>query len=665
MVGRPVPTPTGMIVRLVPLLSCLLGLVLWPAPLPAQEPVPTASPAPAPAPDGAGPVEGAEDEDDDAPTPARAAGPALSAAPVPEAPAAAEGAAAAEGSVDPPKAPVVQRVTVDFKINGLSEPELTNAYNWLGYVAEDQREGLVPTRLKTLHGDAEKSIAKALQPYGYYRPTITKRLEGGPKDYFAYYQVDHGPAVRWADAEIRLTGAGAEALDARARRFAPLRGRRLLHADYEEVKDQLLALARAEGFLDASFIRSELIVDPEAGSARALLELDTGPRWFFGEVQFEGEPRIDEDVMRRYLRFTPGEPFSQQKLTDSQFALGDLDYFQSVEVRGRRRRAEGDRIPVLVRAQHSKSRRDDFGIGYGTDSGARASAGTEFRRFNQRGHKLKLSVQASEKLSGLSSEYRIPTGSEPGEYWGLAGGGSDERLNYGSERKYNLAGSLNRLSGEWDRRYYLKYQRSNFDFDEGEDNSVSVLAPGLTLSRQWLDDPAYARQGFSLWLDTHAAQKGLLSSASFVQGRVRTKAVLPLGEKGRVLGRIEIGATAAREFSKLPPDERFFAGGDQSVRGYGYQSIGASRDDNGGVIGGRYLNVFSLEVERAIKGEIGVAAFADAGGVGDTPYPELHYGVGAGLRYRAPFGSFQLDLAHPLDPDEPLVRIHLGVRVGL
>lgn len=568
-------------------------------------------------------------------------------------------------SVDPPRAAPVERVTVDFRIKGLEEPELTNAYNWLGYVAEDQREGLVPNRLKTLHDDAEKSIGKSLQPYGYYRPQISKRLEGGPKDYFAYYQVDHGPAVHWLRAQITLTGPGAEALQARSRDLGPPPGARLRHAEYEDSKDRLLALAHGEGYLDASFSHAELRVDPEQGTALAVLELETGPQWQFGEVLIVGDSRIDEDVVRRYLRLVPGEPYAQQKLLDTQFALTDLDYFAKVEVGGLRDQAVGQRIPVQVRVEHSKSRRDDFGLGYGTDTGARASVGTEFRRLNQRGHKLRVTVRASQKLSGASGEYRVPIGSEPGEYVGIAGDAGEENLSYGVERKYSLATSINRLDGDWDRRYYLKFQRSLFDFNEGEDSAVSVLAPGLTLSRQWLDDPAYARYGFSFWADTHGGQKGLISDASFLQGRVRLKGALPLWREGRLLARVEIGATAAAEFNKLPPDERFFAGGDQSVRGYNYQAIGASRDDNGGVIGGRYLNVFSLEAEQAIKGALGLALFGDAGGVGDSPAPELHFGVGIGLRYRAPFGSVTVDLAHPLDPDEPVVRLHLGVRVGL
>ena len=146
----------------------------------------------------------------------------------------------------------VERVTVDFRISGLEEPELTNAYNWLGYVAEDQREGLVPNRLKTLHDDAEKSIGKSLQPYGYYRPQISKRLEGGPKAYFAYYQVAHGPAVHWLRAQITLAGPGAEALQARSRDLGPPPGARLRHAEYEDSKDRLLALAHGLSLIHIS-----------------------------------------------------------------------------------------------------------------------------------------------------------------------------------------------------------------------------------------------------------------------------------------------------------------------------------------------------------------------------------------------------------------------------
>lgn len=561
--------------------------------------------------------------------------------------------------------PAGPKVTVDFRITGLQDPELANAYNWLGFVAEDQRGRLDYTRLKTLHDGAEVSIKKALQPYGYYEATVSSELSGGPKDYFARYRVVAGTPVRWAAPDIVVEGEGAAQLEM-IRSFAPRIGRRLRHAEYDTLKSRGLNALREAGYLNARLTRAELRVDVEQHLAVAALSFDTGPHWTFGAIRFEGSQAIDEALLRRYLRFAPGESYSPQKMLDTQFALNDLDYFASVEVAQQRAEAKDNVMAVVIKLVDNKARRDDYGLGYGTDTGARVTAATEFRRWNEKGHKLRLAVRASQKISGASAEYRIPQGNEPGEFLSFSGAAEEDNLAFGRSRDYRLGAAINRNSGQWKRIYYLRYHRSQFDFDEGEDNSVALLTPGLSLSRQWLDDPAYATRGLSVFLDTHGAQRGVLSDASFVQLRTILKGALPLATRTRFLGRVELGATAVRGFDNLPPDERFFAGGDQSVRGYAYQSIGAGRDDNGGVIGGRYLNAFSAEVERGFRQSAwGVAAFVDAGGIGDIPNPRLEYGVGVGARYRAPFGSVTVDLAHPLKAGESPVRLHLGVRVGL
>ena len=568
------------------------------------------------------------------------------------------GAAPPEGSDAGP------RVTVDFRIEGLEEPELSNAYNWLGFVAEDQRGRLDYARLKTLHDGAVPSIKKALQPYGYYEPVIEPELRGGPRDYFARYRVSPGTPVRWAAAEITVRGEGAEQKAAIAA-LAPRVGRRLRHADYESFKTRALNGLREAGYPDARATLAELRVDTARHTAVAAFEFDTGAHFNFGAILFEGSQKIDIAVLRRYLKFNTGDSFAPQKLLDSQFALNDLDYFSSVEITPLREEAVGDRIPIRITLADRKARRDDYGIGFGTDTGARVTAATEFRRLNPQGHKLRLAIRASQKISGATAEYRIPVGTTPGEFLSFSGAAEDDNTAFGSSRDYRVGVALNRTLGSWKRVYYLRFHRSIFDFTEGTDAAVSLLTPGLTLSRQWLDDPAYAQRGLAVYLDTHGAQEGVLSDASFLQLRSVIKGAYGLDRRTRLLGRVELGATAAQKFDRLPPDERFFAGGDQSVRGYSYQSIGSGRDDNGGVIGGRYLNVFSAEVERNIKGAYGLAAFVDAGGVGDAPNPRLEYGVGLGARYRAPFGSVQIDLAHPLKAGEPPVRLHIGVRVGL
>lgn len=557
------------------------------------------------------------------------------------------------------------RVTVDFRIEGVEEPELSNAYNWLGYVAEDQRGRLDEDRLRALHAGAEKSIVKALQPYGYYDTKVRSELRGGPVDFFALYRVELGTPVRWTEPHISVTGEGAEER-VTVESLAPRTGRRLRHAEYDAFKTRALNLLREAGYLDVRITDAQLRVDTAEHRATAVLGFDTGAHWRFGALRFKGSDKVRESLLRRYVRFNEGDSFSPQKMLDTQFAINDLDYFGSVEINPLREEAQDGAIPVEIVLTDGKKRRDDYGVGYGTDTGARVSAATEFKRLNQDGHKLRLAARASQKISGATGEYRIPVGGNPGEFLSFSGAAEQDNLSYGTSRDFRLGAALNRSAGDWKRVYYLRFHRSLFDFTEGVDDNSTLLTPGITLSRQWLDDPAYARRGLAVYLDTHGAQEGVLSDTSFFQARTILKGALPLDRRlTRLLARVEFGATAARAFEKLPPDERFFAGGDQSVRGYSYQSIGAGRDDNGGVIGGRFLNVFSVEVERSIRGPWGAAIFTDAGGVGDAPNPRLEYGVGIGARYRAPFGSVQVDVAHPLKRDESPVRLHIGVRVGL
>jgi translocation and assembly module TamA len=170
--------------------------------------------------------------------------------------------------------------------------------------------------------------------------------------------------------------------------------------------------------------------------------------------------------------------------------------------------------------------------------------------------------------------------------------------------------------------------------------------------------------GWSLFVDVHGAHEAYVSDVSFLQGRTLLRGALPLGQRARLLLRAEFGASLVAEFDELPASQRFFAGGDQSVRGYSYQSLGPT-DAEGKVIGGKFLTTYSVEAEYRIAGNWGAAVFADAGGADDDPAPALSRGVGAGLRYRAPIGTVQLDLAHPLDGDEHGVRPHIGIRVGL
>lgn len=556
---------------------------------------------------------------------------------------------------------------VRVQIEGLSGVERDNVQARLSLRtrAAAEKDGLDEAQIRRLHLRAESEIRQALQPYGYYTPGIEGSLEEGAGGWTARYRVDLGPPTKIAELDLRFEGEGAAyaPLAERLRR-APLGlDERLLHANYETTKKRMSDAALASGFLDARWVRSELVVKPEQAQARVYLHLETGPRYFFGPVTIRQEG-LDPELIERYVVIREGEPFDPQALLALQFRLSDLGYFQAVEIEPQRELVdEQRRIPVLVSTSPRARSKYNFGVGYGTDTGARVSVGSEWRRLNHQGHTLETDFRLSEIKNTLGGTYRIPLGSDPSESLSFNAITETEKLDDGDTLKYVIGASLNRTPGESTRRLYLEYTHEESDFGDTV-ATADLFTPGVSFTRSATDDPVDTRRGWYLFGDVHGALNKFLSNSSFLQGRAIARGVYPLTRRVRLLGRAELGYSLVEQFSELPASQRFFAGGDQSVRGYRYQSLGP-RDADGNVIGGRYLNVFSIESEYRVWQNWGAALFLDAGGADDHPGPTLAKGVGAGLRYRAPIGSLQLDLAHPMDENESGIRVHIGVRVGV
>ena len=584
------------------------------------------------------------------------------------------------------------KADVRVVIEGIDGDELSNVETRLTIRQQRERKDLDETLVERLHAQAKRDIETALQPYGYYSPTIESELTGKAPNWTAHYKIDEGEATRVSEVDIQLTGEGKDnegfkdALRRVERRLKP--DQRLKHADYEDAKKQLADAAYAAGFLDAHWDKSELRVNPEARQANVVLHMDTGPRYLLGKITLEQEG-LKTEFIERYIVLREGDVFDPQKLLDQQFALGDLGYFQSVEIEPKRAEADAEHhVPVVIHTSPRNKHRYEAGIGYGTDTGARLSLGTEWRRINQYGHNLDADMRLSQIKNSIGANYRIPLGNEPGENVTLSATSESQELQSGDTSKYTIGASLNRSPGDWHRRLYVEFIHEESDLgtttttttDPNDPTSEPVevtaknkvtadlLTPGVSFTRTELDDPINARQGWYLFTDVHGAKQDLLANATFIRTYALLRGVYSFDWRTRLLGRVELGANFHDDFSALPASQRFFAGGDQSVRGYDYQAIG-TKDDSGNVIGGQYLTTASIELERRIKGNWGAAVFIDGGGA-DEKFPvKMFYGTGLGLRYRAPVGTFSVDLAHPLTGEGDAqflgLRLHIGVRVGL
>lgn len=553
----------------------------------------------------------------------------------------------------------------EVSLNGLGAAERANVEARLQILKYAREGGSDEAQLRRLHRLAPEDIRVALQPFGYYSPLVRGSFTGTGERARAHYDIDPGPPTRIATARIEMTGEGADSPELYQRMARhPLReGAHLRHADYEGFKDEMLRAAWERGYLDATWARHELRVEVSRQRATIDLLLDTGPRFYFGAVTLQQE-KLEDAFLRRYVPIQPGEPFAPQRLLDAQFALSDLGYFGEVEVLPQRESLQdGNQVPILIRLAPRPPGRYEIGLGYGTDTGARATLGMEFRRLTTTGHKLRTDLRVSEVKKSLGAEYRIPLGNEAAENLGFTGGYTDENFDDARSFRYDLGTYLARTPGDWQRRLYLNY-RLERSFVGSEVDTALQLTPGVSLSRGESDDPIHARQGWYMFLDLHGAWDRALSDTSFLQGRAQLRFVQPLGTRGRLLLRTDQGASWVDEFSVLPLSERFFAGGDQSVRGYSYRSLGP-RNAEGVVVGGKFLSTYSAEAELRLWDSWGAAVFADAGNAADEPGSDLALGAGAGLRYRAPIGTLQLDLAHPFEGEQRGVRLHLGIRVGL
>jgi translocation and assembly module TamA len=554
---------------------------------------------------------------------------------------------------------------LEVTLKGVGGSERGNVEARLSILAYANEDGDDEAEVRRLHRRAEADIRGALEAYGYYEPQVRGHLTGSGRDWMAVYDIDPGAPTLLAGVRLELTGEGRElpALTQAVAGSALREGRRLQHADYEATKTALARAAFDNGFLDARFAAHALRVTPAQRRAEVELRLDTGPRYYFGEVTLAQEG-LDPEFVRRYVPIRPGEIFEPAKLLQSQFVLSDLGYFATVDVQPHRELAVDRRVPITIATTLRPPRRYDIGVGYGTDTGARLTLGAEFRRLTQHGHRLRTDLRFSEIKNSVGADYTVPLGTRAGESLGYATSYTDEKVGDGFSRRYDFALILSRTPGAWQRQLYLKHRYEQSLAPDTGLTTAKLLLPGLTLSRGELDDAIHARLGWSVFLDVHGGHDAIVSDVSFLQGRGLLRGVLPLGQRGRLLLRAEGGASVVAEFRDLPASQRFFAGGDQSVRGYAYQSLGP-KDANGKVLGGKYLNTYSVEAEYRVWGNWGAAVFADAGGADDDPAPPLSRGIGAGVRYRAPIGTVQLDLAHPLDGDERGIRPHIGIRVGL
>ena len=510
---------------------------------------------------------------------------------------------------------------------------------------------------------APEEARTALRPFGYYDPDVTTGLTEREGRWYAVVKIEPGAPVMLVEQSVEVTGPGRdEPFMKRALARSTLRTNgQLSHPAYDQLKGELLRAALGNGYLDAEFTTSELAVDPAARTARARISLATGERYRFGPTTIE-QNVVRDSLMRRYLRYDEGDWYSAEALLRTQFALDDSQYFSLAEVLPAERDRRSRVVPIRITSEKNRRHVYTISAGYGTDTGARAKLGWEDRRFNDRGHRLRAQVLTSGVEDSIGLTYAIPW-EDPAleklafELRGFTEQNADVETSGGT-----FTAGLTQVRGRWQRvlSVTLDSTEDRLRTSSGVDRKSSLLlVPGITFARLPPDFLGTNALPAGFRAEVLASTSALGSDTNFTRVDLRDDRRFRLNADWQIYVRAEIGASVVGDFEELPAQYRFFAGGDQSVRGYGYQEL-SPVDADGNKVGGRHLFTATLELQRNLPKNLVGAVFVDAGNAFDKFGDPLEYSAGIGLRYRLPFLSVGIDVAQSISDSSRSPRFHIN-----
>ena len=536
------------------------------------------------------------------------------------------------------------------------------AANVLAYLDLDGEPCDAPRwRVEQLYRGAPERIGEALQAFGYYEPGIEPTLIFADACWHAVFSIAPGEPVRIRTLNLAITGEAETdpQFQAALAEAGLATDSALDHGAYERLKRRWSDLARERGYADAQFAANRIDVYPAERVADIDLRFDSGARYAFGRTELMQDVLTDR-LAASYLTFREGAPYDARQLTDVYAALADSGYFRTIDVRPLPADAATRTIPIAVTLTSAARMQTSYGVGFSTDTGPRFRFGRNNHRFNDRGHQFGINAQLSPVVSEVTANYRLPVQDSRSEWLNFDVGVEREDTDTAESKSFELgARRVHERRGDWTRTEILSLRVEDFAV-AGQASRARLLMPGVDWTRIRADNEIRPRLGSKLSLEVRGANDTLVSDTTFVQTIAQGKWIWSLPRGQRLLVRGQVGLTAEREFAELPASVRFFAGGDNSVRGYDFEALGPV-DAVGNVIGGSSLATGSFEFEQPLHGRWSLAFFVDSGNAFKSSAIDAKTGAGIGGRWQSPLGPIRIDLARPVRDDTDDWRFHVSL----
>lgn len=436
-----------------------------------------------------------------------------------------------------------------------------------------------------------------------------------------------------------------------------VRGQPFTQEAWDQEKRKLLSALVIYRYPNARIALSRAEVDSKANNVRLSVSVDSGNRRRFGELSINGLERYPETIVRHLNQIKAGDDYSQSRLLRLQSDLQSTGYFSSVEVTANVEQDNAAPIPVEVKLTENKSTKIGIGVGASTNTGARTQLTYSDLNLLGRGWRLNTSLRLEQRAQSLNASVTLPT-TEEGYRDSFSNHTAREDIenqilttsNFGLQRSWGAY----RFEQSIGTNYLIEHKKVKEM--ESSRKDAATLSYGMTLRRT--DNNLMPSRGYLFNVNFTGAPLESLSEGTFLRSYAKTQLYYPLTRSTQLMTRLEIGAVTGA--NSAPATYLFRAGGDQSVRGYAYQSLGVS--EGNAIIGGRYLLTGSVEVVQWLSSQWGIALFADFGdAANETSEIKPVYGYGLGGRWKSPMGPLGADIAYGEDTGEYRLHFNLGV----
>ncbi|HEX3633749.1 MAG TPA: BamA/TamA family outer membrane protein [Casimicrobiaceae bacterium] len=522
---------------------------------------------------------------------------------------------------------------------------------------------ITPEFFELLVADARAQARDAAEAQGYFAAKVESEIDRSTTPATVRLRIDPGEPTTVTAVDLFVVGAAAlggpegSALIARLRKDWSLpKGAVFRQADWAAAKTGAVQVFAADRYAAVRLAESRADVDPETHSAALSLTIDSGPPFRFGALDITGVEKYSESLVRNLVTFAPGDPYTAEALQIFLRRLNGSGYFASAQATVETDPSQADAAPVHLRLIEAPQKKVSAGAGFSTDTLYRAQLSYDDFNIDDKGLRFHTDLDVQAKIQSATVRLTLPprvpqysdTYAANVAHTDISGLRTDE-FTTGWKRK--TAAERDQVS------YGAAFYASRLMPTNA--GSADAHALFFDYGRTWrnVDDLLSPARGYAINAQVGAAPPWV-STAALGRGVVQLAAWLPIDTKTLLMFRAEGGAVAARSARDVPIALLFRTGGDTTVRGYAFDSLGPRIGD--ATVGGRYYAIGSAEVVRWIAPTWGIATFVDAGNAADRAADlKPVYGYGVGARLRTPIGPMRLDVAY--GEAARTVRLHLSV----